>query len=130
MKPTYEQLEQQLAAVVAENAGLKDAIGAVNGIAEECEVNGDEFKYVVEPSEFEALIDLLDETSATDAYLTEVRAQQHAETLNDLVRHIDKSIDIGSLKTPWELSSEIVDYVNQQLHSEFATQLRQGAEHE
>ena len=27
MKPTYEELEQQLAAVVAENAGLKNAMG-------------------------------------------------------------------------------------------------------
>lgn len=68
--------------------------------------------------EFQFLLDV--ETTATDAYLAEVRAKQHTETLNDLVSHIDKNIDIGSLKTPWELSSEIVDYVNQQLHSEFA----------
>lgn len=40
-----------------------------------CEINGDELKYVVEPSEFDALTDLLDETPATDAFLAEVRAQ-------------------------------------------------------
>ncbi len=115
MKPTYEQLEQQLAAVVAENAGLKVAIGAVNGTAEECEVNGDEFKYVVEPSEFEALIDLLDETPATDAAIANIQAQgvemfaSHLRT-NDNGASACKMIALGA--------------------DEFAAQLRQGAEHE
>ncbi|MDH1973899.1 hypothetical protein N5J30_25090, partial [Klebsiella michiganensis] len=47
---------QQLA---AENVALKAAISAVNRTAEECELNGDKLKYAVEPSEFEALTDLL-----------------------------------------------------------------------
>ncbi|HHX7338336.1 TPA: hypothetical protein ACVI3A_002482 [Enterobacter roggenkampii] len=64
-----------VAALAAENAGLKTAITAVNKTSEECELNGDELKYVVEPSEFDALTDLLDETPATDAFLAEVRAQ-------------------------------------------------------
>ncbi|HHY1063455.1 TPA: hypothetical protein ACVY43_000795 [Klebsiella michiganensis] len=62
---------QQLA---AENVGLKAAINAVNRTAEECEVNGDELKYVVEPSEFEALIDFLDETPATYRIVAVVKA--------------------------------------------------------
>lgn len=61
--------------LAAENAGLKNAITAVSKTSEECEINGDELKYVVEPSEFDALTDLLDETPATDAFLAEVRAQ-------------------------------------------------------
>ncbi|MGM5669644.1 hypothetical protein [Enterobacter cloacae] len=72
------QLDVQLArsnALAAENAGLKNAITAVSKTSEECEINGDELKYVVEPSEFDALTDLLDETPATDAFLAEVRAQ-------------------------------------------------------
>lgn len=71
------QLDVQLArsnALAAENAGLKNAITAVSKTSEECEINGDELKYVVEPSEFDALTDLLDETPATDAFLAEVRA--------------------------------------------------------
>lgn len=72
------QLDVQLArsnALAAENAWLKNAITAVSKTSEECEINGDELKYVVEPSEFDALTDLLDETPATDAFLSEVRAQ-------------------------------------------------------
>ncbi|WP_338061293.1 hypothetical protein [Candidatus Erwinia dacicola] len=71
------QLDVQLArsnTLAAENAGLKNAITAVSKTLEECEINGDELKYVVEPSEFDALTDLLDETPATDAFLAEVRA--------------------------------------------------------
>lgn len=75
MKPTYEELEAKCAALAAENAGLKNAITAVSKTSEECEINGDELKYVVEPSEFDALTDLLDETPVTDAFLAEVRAQ-------------------------------------------------------
>ncbi|EFM2219718.1 hypothetical protein [Escherichia coli] len=72
------QLDVQLTrsnALAAENAWLKNAITAVSKTSEECEINGDELKYVVEPSEFDALTDLLDETPATDAFLAEVRAQ-------------------------------------------------------
>lgn len=72
---TIENLQMQVEKLAAENAGLKNAITAVSKTSEECEINGDELKYVVEPSEFEALTDLLDETPATDAFLAEVRAQ-------------------------------------------------------
>lgn len=63
---------QQLA---AENVALKAAISSVNRTAEECELNGDELKYVVEPSEFEALTDLLDDTPATDRLVAEAEAR-------------------------------------------------------
>ncbi|WP_448657091.1 hypothetical protein [Enterobacter hormaechei] len=68
------KVRNEAAALAAENAGLKNAITAVSKTSEECEINGDELKYVVEPSEFDALTDLLDETPATDAFLAEVRA--------------------------------------------------------
>lgn len=60
--------------LAAENVGLKTAISAVNRTAEECEVNGDELKYVVEPTEFEALTDFLDESPATSADLSRIKA--------------------------------------------------------
>ncbi|HBW1146266.1 hypothetical protein [Klebsiella michiganensis] len=75
---------QQLA---AENVGLKAAINAVNRTAEECEVNGDELKYVVEPSEFEALIDFLDETPATDRIV----AAQRSAFVDEAVAKITES---------------------------------------
>ncbi|WP_407843002.1 ead/Ea22-like family protein [Enterobacter hormaechei] len=73
------KVRNEAAALAAENAGLKNAITAVSKTSEECEINGDELKYVVEPSEFDALTDLLDETPVTDAFMAEMRAQAHKE---------------------------------------------------
>ncbi|EPB4437549.1 ead/Ea22-like family protein [Enterobacter hormaechei] len=73
------KVRNEAAALAAENVGLKNAITAVSKTSEECEINGDELKYVVEPSEFDALTDLLDETPVTDAFMAEMRAQAHKE---------------------------------------------------
>lgn len=122
MKPSYEELEQKLAVsqrefraayatienlqmqvekLAAENAGMKNAISAVSKTSEECEINGDELKYVVEPSEFDALTDLLDETPATEAFLAEVRAQGVDSAINTVIAMMNhqhpvtsKAIDI------------------------------------
>ncbi|HHT2623340.1 TPA: hypothetical protein ACTYSD_002569 [Klebsiella michiganensis] len=72
---------QQLA---AENVAMKAAISAVNRTAEECELNGDELKYAVEPSEFEALTDLLDETPATDRIVAGIKADAAAPLVSAL----------------------------------------------
>ncbi len=64
-----EKLRTERDQLAAESVGLKAAINAVNRTAEECEVNGDELKYVVEPSEFEALIDFLDEPHRNRSHL-------------------------------------------------------------
>lgn len=120
----FQNTRQQLAAVVAENAGLKAAVGAVNGIAEECEVNGDEFKYVVEPSEFEALIDLLDETPATDAAIANIQAQgveMLAERKNKEMMSLHPDTHaVGSIAAA--MSAEVKEL------REFAAQLRQEAQ--
>ncbi|WP_419716722.1 ead/Ea22-like family protein [Enterobacter hormaechei] len=73
------KVRNEAAALAAENVGLKNAITAVSKTSEECEINGEELKYVVEPSEFDALTDLLDETPVTDAFMAEMRAQAHKE---------------------------------------------------
>lgn len=99
MKPTYEQLEQQLAAVVAENAGLKES-----------RKNLTEFIHDELNSDYPLNMDI--KTPATDAYLAEVRAQG--------VEMFAKSLHVaGKGKHPY---SEIAE--------EFASQLRQGVEHE
>ena len=48
------------------------------------------------------------------------KADEEKTVLNDLLRHLDK-IDIENLSSPWELSSEVVAFVNSRL-------LREGAE--
>ncbi|XPL43352.1 hypothetical protein AB4W76_17175 [Klebsiella pasteurii] len=86
---------QQLA---AENVALKAAISAVNRTAEECELNGDELKYVVEPSEFEALTDLLDETPATDRIVAGIKADGVEEFVSNTVHKIfDESEAVSAL---------------------------------
>ncbi|MFS3896957.1 hypothetical protein ACLZTU_25300 [Raoultella ornithinolytica] len=88
----FLELAKAYVQLAAENVGLKSAINAVNRTAEECEVNGDELKYVVEPSEFEALIDLLDETPATDRIYAGIKA-------DGLPANIAEIIDSGDLET-------------------------------
>lgn len=88
----YLDLAKAYQQLAAENVGLKAAINAVNRTAEECEVNGDELKYVVEPSEFEALIDFLDETPATDRIYSGIKA-------DGLPANIAEIIDSGDLET-------------------------------
>ena len=87
-----EKLRAERDQLTAENVGLKAAINAVNRTAEECEVNGDELKYVVEPSEFEALIDFMDETPATDRIVAGIKA-------DGVPANIAEIIDSGDLET-------------------------------
>ncbi|HED5621761.1 TPA: hypothetical protein R5E53_005100 [Enterobacter cloacae] len=80
----YAALDQKLAEsqreLRAADATIENMQMQVETLAaEECELNGDELKYVVEPSEFDALTDLLDETPATDSFLAEVRASATPE---------------------------------------------------
>lgn len=68
-----------------------------------------------------AVLDALKpETPATDRIVAGIKAKEENAVLNDLLRHLDK-IDIGSLSSPWELSSEVVAFVNSRL-------LREGAD--
>lgn len=154
-KPTYEYLEAQVKqleadnekamsvlkeandavllakskfeALAAENAGLKNAITAVSKTSEECELNGDEMKYVVEPSEFDALTDLLDETPATDAFLAEVRNEAGARAVELFAK---------TLGSPYSFRDEIcyedgfaraIEVVRDIQAPRFAAQLRKGA---
>lgn len=69
MKPTYEQLEAQLAAVVAENAVLKQAVDATIGWQESTDAENVE--------SIRMLLNI--ETPATDAYLAELRVSAISE---------------------------------------------------
>lgn len=124
------QLDVQLVrsnALAAENAGLKNAITAVSKTSEECEINGDELKYVVEPSEFDALTDLLDETPATDVFLAEVRNEAGARAVELFAK---------TLGSPYSFRDEIcyedgfaraIEVVRDIQAPRFAAQLRKGA---
>ena len=59
------------------------------------------------------------ETPATDRIVAGIKADEEKAVLNDLLRHLDK-IGIENLSSPWELSSEVVAFVNSRL-------LREGA---
>ncbi|HBR1848044.1 TPA: hypothetical protein L9M49_005034 [Klebsiella quasipneumoniae subsp. quasipneumoniae] len=60
------------------------------------------------------------EFPATDRIVAGIKADEEKAVLNDLLRHLDK-IDIENLSSPWELSSEVVAFVNSRL-------LREGAD--
>ncbi|HHT0548906.1 TPA: hypothetical protein ACTW9E_001486 [Klebsiella michiganensis] len=59
------------------------------------------------------------ETPATDRIVAGIKADEEKAVLNDLLRHLDK-IDIENLSSPWELSSEVVAFVNSRLLREEA----------
>ncbi|WP_242637157.1 hypothetical protein [Klebsiella quasipneumoniae] len=61
-----------------------------------------------------------DETPATARIVAGIKADEEKAVLNDLLRHLDK-IGIENLSSPWELSSEVVAFVNSRL-------LREGAD--
>lgn len=63
---------------------------------------------------------LLPETPTTDRIVAGIKADEEKAVLNDLLRHMDK-INIENLSSPWELSSEVVAFVNSRL-------LREGAD--
>ena len=56
---------------------------------------------------------------ATDRIVAGIKADEEKALLNDLLRHLDK-IDIENLSSPWELSSEVVAFVNSRLLREEA----------
>lgn len=102
-----EKLRDERDRLAAENVGLKAAINAVNRTAEECEVNGDELKYVVEPSEFEALTDLLDETPATDAYLAGIKADCRVEGAHFVANRMLAAWDAGFIEDTAKNAADI-----------------------
>ncbi|MDU1197739.1 hypothetical protein [Kluyvera ascorbata] len=109
MKPTYEQLEQQLAAVVAENAGMK-----------QCAVN---YEHAVAHwnswADAEDKIPLAPETPATDAYLAEVRAQGVEMARNAMIDFVEGEVGPNENVPGLIRAAEICVSI--------AAQLRQGA---
>lgn len=113
---------QQLA---AENVGLRafgdklnemydDLNGEGEGWQGRAEVVCQQVALGAAMEEFDAI-----ETTATDRIVAGIKADEEKAVLNDLLRHLDK-IDIENLSSPWELSSEVVAFVNSRL-------LREGA---
>lgn len=122
---TGNMLADQNSQLAAENAALKSKGKELLG--EACAVYS-RLNKLIDPSigdfvdgqtlhEFQFVLD--EETSATDAYLAGIKADEEKAVLNDLLRHLDK-IGIENLSSPWELSSEVVAFVNSRLLREVA----------
>lgn len=100
-----QKTRQQLAAVVAENAGLKQSIAATIGWQESTDAENVE--------SIRMLLNI--ETPATDAYLAEVRASAVDAAIEKLIKKFEGTGHIG---------------VPVMVLEHFATQLRQGGENE
>lgn len=77
-------LQEQVRALVADGSAIKQVFKQAANTVEECELYS-ELKYLVEPSEYEALADAIEETPNTDAALREIRAQGAIDARNALV---------------------------------------------
>ena len=99
---------EDYAALAAECAALKSAIEFAEPWLPTCD------------EELQHLIEIAKQTPASDRIVAGIKADEEKAVLNDLLRHLDK-IGIENLSSPWELSSEVVAFVNSRL-------LREGAD--
>ncbi|WKL60458.1 hypothetical protein QZN18_20985 [Klebsiella variicola] len=111
----FLKLAKAFKQMAAENVTLKSAITDHSHSVHFCEVCGKD-----DPCSTDDVCYALSETPTTDACLAGIKADEEKAVLNDLLRHLDK-IDIENLSSPWELSSEVVAFVNSRL-------LREGAD--
>ncbi|HBX8068148.1 TPA: hypothetical protein PIV86_005445 [Klebsiella quasipneumoniae subsp. similipneumoniae] len=137
----YQQLAAENVALALENVAMKQIVDSVTNLDNEpqyhdegmgcgledrgitdrydaCRYGWDEAMERV----YGEVIPCADELdfSATDRIVAGIKADEEKAVLNDLLRHLDK-IDIENLSSPWELSSEVVSFVNSRL-------LREGAD--
>lgn len=122
----YLELAKAYQQLAAENVALKSKGKELLG--EACAVYS-KLNKLIDPSigdfvdgqtlhEFQFVLGVV--TPATDRIVAGIKADEEKAVLNDLLRHLDK-IDIENLSSPWELSSEVVAFVNSRL-------LREGAD--
>lgn len=106
--PAGVDLQDWVKQLAAENAGLKEDRDTLA-------------RYWIEDGgDKDCAMSYCEPTPATDRIVAGIKAEEEKTVLNELLRHLDK-IDIGSLSCPWELSSEVVAFVNSRL-------LREGAD--
>ncbi|EOE4338166.1 hypothetical protein ACKEKL_003830 [Klebsiella variicola] len=129
----FLKLAKAFKQLAAENVALKAVFSqgeipseAVDAFMETAVMDHDwnetsEWSWVENETEvIHAVLDALKpDTPATDRIIAGIKADEEKAVLNDLLRHLDK-IDIENLSSPWELSSEVVAFVNSRL-------LREGA---
>lgn len=113
MKPTYEELEQQLAVVVAENAGLKDFVKTCfHAAADGASLDGADIQelgerlglfgretyqpslhgYICGHEAGEDTVYVMKKTPATDAFLDEARAQGVDMARNAMIDFVDGEV--------------------------------------
>lgn len=155
MKPTYEELQLQLAAAVAENGQMLRLLTDISENHDEY-VNADEYLYAGVPMDYVSEINAYvsrdvnaeNPFKATDAYLAEVRAQARNEGINYAASRLAAAFNHGFVDKPL---AEVYDVVRMILTAkedlandpaadglsgeyaekslvEFAAQLRQGDE--
>lgn len=155
MKPTYEELRQQLAAAVAENGQMLRLLTDISENHDEY-LNADEYMYAGIPLDYVSEINMYvsrdvnaeNPFKATDAYLAEVRAQARNEGINYAASRLAAAFNHGFVDKPL---AEVYDVVRMILTAkedlandpaadglsgeyaekslvEFAAQLRQGDE--
>lgn len=157
MKPAYEQLEQQLAAVVAVNAHMLRLLTEISENHDEY-VNADEYLYAGVPMDYVSEINAYvsrdveaeNPFKATDMFMAEVRLQARNEGINYAASRLAAAFNHGFVDKPLAEVYDVVrmilttkedlandpaadglsgEYAEKSL-AEFAAQLRQGAEHE
>lgn len=134
MKPTYEELQLQLAAAVAENAHARERHIFIRALAVSIlEHSGGRMDWRGAMEDATELLQTVDsvyaKTPATDAYLAELRAQAIRDALDEYPDYLDTDCVMERLDISYE-DAELRTYGAAELNDalvEFAVQLRQGA---
>lgn len=130
MKPTYEELEARCAALAAENARCKFEVSRCHQTVDEMFNNRD--KWVDKEwlsSIWSTSKRLMEETPATDAFLSEVRAQAIRDALEASSDYLDTDCVMDRLDISYE-DAELRSAGAIEMHDSLvsvANQLRQEA---
>ncbi|EMO6422356.1 hypothetical protein R2U20_003332 [Enterobacter hormaechei] len=111
------ELEAHLAALAAENAGLKAAIETHKHGFVRCNCCGDELMCHTDD-----VCRALDETPATDSFLAEVRAQGVERYAEQLTSEAERAEETG-----WDGAAKFLRSESEKVR-EFAAQLRKGVQ--
>ncbi|WP_438360503.1 hypothetical protein [Klebsiella quasipneumoniae] len=114
----FLKLAKEFKQLAAENVALKKSAPAPFSklMMEALDTYHSKADDVPELAMLSAYVKLRDglKTPATDHIVAGIKADEEKAVLNDLLRHLDK-IGIENLSSPWELSSEVVAFVNSRL---------------
>ncbi|QCT21810.1 hypothetical protein FEM41_20205 [Jejubacter calystegiae] len=112
---TVQNLNAKVEALAAENSAQKDVFGPGEAVVNFLAVALRHTNYDnIDLSDVSLAFKMsLPETPDTDAVIADIEARGYANAMSDIIDFIDRRAGLSEMKTQWELSSAIVEYVSE-----------------